>query len=468
MGLLDGKTAIVTGAARGIGKAIALKFAQEGANIAFTDLVIDENAEATAKEIEALGVKAKAYASNAASFEDTAKVVEAIHADFGRIDILVNNAGITRDGLMMRMTEQQWDMVINVNLKSAFNFIHACTPIMMRQKGGSIINMASVVGVHGNAGQANYSASKAGMIALAKSISQELGSRGIRANAIAPGFIMTAMTDALSEEVKAEWCKKIPLRRGGTPEDVANIATFLASDMSSYVSGQVIQVDGGMNVVYEDNHIIIVNKTASEIVQGDKTGDTPLSETVKLYLKEKYQKPGNVFIGVTHRLDRPVSGLVVFAKTSKALTRLNDMFKNGEVKKTYWAVVKNQPHEPEGELVNYLVRNEKQNKSYAYDKEVPNSKKAILHYRLIAKSQNYYLLEIDLKTGRHHQIRCQLAKMGCPIKGDLKYGSPRSNPDGSICLHARFVRFIHPVSKELIEVEAPVPTGNLWNGFEMI
>ena len=223
-----------------------------------------------------------------------------------------------------------------------------------------------------------------------------------------------------------------------------------------------------MTVVYEDNHIIIVNKTASEIVQGDKTGDTPLSETVKLYLKEKYQKPGNVFIGVTHRLDRPVCGLVVFAKTSKALTRLNDMFKNGEVKKTYWAVVKNQPHEPEGELVNYLVRNEKQNKSYAYDKEVPNSKKAILHYRLIAKSQNYYLLEIDLKTGRHHQIRCQLAKMGCPIKGDLKYGSPRSNPDGSICLPARFVRFIHPVSKELIEVEAPVPTGNLWNGFEMI
>ena len=223
-----------------------------------------------------------------------------------------------------------------------------------------------------------------------------------------------------------------------------------------------------MTVVYEDNHIIIVNKTASEIVQGDKTGDTPLSETVKLYLKEKYQKPGNVFIGVTHRLDRPVSGLVVFAKTSKALTRLNDMFKNGEVKKTYWAVVKNQPHEPEGELVNYLVRNEKQNKSYAYDKEVPNSKKAILHYRLIAKSQNYYLLEIDLKTGRHHQIRCQLAKMGCPIKGDLKYGFTSSNPDGSICLHARFVRFIHPVSKELIEVEAPVPTGNLWNGFEMI
>ena len=472
MGLLDGKTAIVTGAARGIGKAIALKFAAEGANIAFTDLVIDENAENTAKELEAMGVKAKGYASNAANFEDTAKVVEEIHKDFGRIDILVNNAGITRDGLMMRMSEQQWDMVINVNLKSAFNFIHACTPIMMRQKAGSIINMASVVGVHGNAGQANYAASKAGMIALAKSIAQELGSRGIRANAIAPGFILTDMTAALSDEVRAEWAKKIPLRRGGTPEDVANIATFLASDMSSYVSAQVIQVDGGMNmksnrmtVVYEDNHIIVVNKTASEIVQADKTGDTPLSETVKQYLKEKYQKPGNVFLGVTHRLDRPVSGLVIFAKTSKALTRLNEMFRTSEVKKTYWAVVKNAPQEPEGELVHFLVRNEKQNKSYAYDKEVPNSKKAILHYRLIGHSENYYLLEVDLKTGRHHQIRCQLAKMGCPIKGDLKYGSPRSNPDGSICLHARRVRFIHPVSKELIELEAPLPEGNLWKGF---
>ena len=208
----------------------------------------DENAENTAKELEAMGVKAKGYASNAANFEDTAKVVEEIHKDFGRIDILVNNAGITRDGLMMRMSEQQWDMVINVNLKSAFNFIHACTPVMMRQKAGSIINMASVVGVHGNAGQANYAASKAGMIALAKSIAQELGSRGIRANAIAPGFILTDMTAALSDEVRAEWAKKIPLRRGGTPEDVANIATFLASDMSSYVSGQVIQVDGGMNM----------------------------------------------------------------------------------------------------------------------------------------------------------------------------------------------------------------------------
>lgn len=203
-----------------------------------------------------------------------------------------------------------------------------------------------------------------------------------------------------------------------------------------------------MIVVYEDNHIIVVNKTSSEIVQGDKTGDTPLSEMVKQYLKEKYNKPGNVFIGVTHRLDRPVSGLVVFAKTSKALPRLNEMFRNGEVKKTYWAIVKECPKETEGELVHYLVRNEKQNKSYAYDKEVKNSKKAVLHYKLIGHSQNYYLLEVDLKTGRHHQIRCQLAKMGCPIKGDLKYGFPRSNPDGSICLHARTVQFVHPVSKD--------------------
>ena len=222
-----------------------------------------------------------------------------------------------------------------------------------------------------------------------------------------------------------------------------------------------------MTVVYEDNHIIVVNKTASEIVQADKTGDTPLSETVKQYLKEKYQKPGNVFLGVTHRLDRPVSGLVIFAKTSKALTRLNEMFRAGEVKKTYWAVVKNAPKESEGELVHFLVRNEKQNKSYAYDKEVPNSKKAVLDYRLIGRSDNYYLLEVDLKTGRHHQIRCQLARMGCPIKGDLKYGSPRSNPNGSICLHARRVRFVHPVSKELIELKAPLPEGNLWKGFEL-
>ena len=222
-----------------------------------------------------------------------------------------------------------------------------------------------------------------------------------------------------------------------------------------------------MEVVYEDNHIIVVNKTASEIVQGDKTGDVPLSDMVKQYLKEKYQKPGNVFVGVTHRLDRPVSGLVIFAKTSKALSRLNEMFKNSEIKKTYWAIVKECPKQEEAELTHYLVRNEKQNKSYAYAEEVKNSKKAVLHYKLIARSDNYYLLEVDLKTGRHHQIRCQLAKMGSPITGDLKDGAPRSNPDGSICLHARSVKFVHPVSKEWIELEAPVPEGNLWNGFKM-
>ena len=248
MGLLTGKTALVTGAARGIGKAIALKFAAEGANVAFTDLVIDENGQATEAEIAAFGVKAKGYASNAADFAQTEEVVKQVKEDFGSIDILVNNAGITKDGLMLRMTEAQWDAVIAVNLKSAFNFIHACTPIMMRQKGGSIINMATVVGVLGYAGQCNYSASKAGMIALAKSIAQEMGAKGIRANAIAPGFIETAMTAALSDDVRAEWCKKIPLRRGGTPEDVANVALFLASDLSSYVSGQVIQIDGGMNM----------------------------------------------------------------------------------------------------------------------------------------------------------------------------------------------------------------------------
>lgn len=248
MKLLEGKVAVITGAARGIGKAIALKFASEGADIAFTDLAIDENGKATEQEIAVLGVRAKGYASNAANFEEAHSVVAEIVKDFGRIDILVNNAGITRDGLMMRMTEQQWDMVINVNLKSAFNFIHAVTPIMMKQKGGSIINMASVVGVSGNAGQCNYSASKAGMIGLAKSIAKELGSRGVRANAIAPGFIITDMTAALSDEVKAEWAKQIPLRRGGTPEDVANVATFLASDLSSYVTGQVIHCCGGMNM----------------------------------------------------------------------------------------------------------------------------------------------------------------------------------------------------------------------------
>ena len=248
MGLLTGKTALVTGAARGIGKAIALKFAEEGANVAFTDLVIDENGEATKAEIEAKGVKCMAYASNAADFAQTEEVVGQVHKDFGSIDILVNNAGITKDGLMMRMTEAQWDAVINVNLKSAFNFIHACTPIMMRQRSGSIINMASVVGVHGNAGQSNYAASKAGMIALAKSVAQEMGSRGVRANAIAPGFIETAMTAALPEDVRADWAKKIPLRRGGQPEDIANVATFLASDLAFYVTGQVLQVDGGMNM----------------------------------------------------------------------------------------------------------------------------------------------------------------------------------------------------------------------------
>lgn len=248
MGLLDGKVALITGAARGIGKAIALKYASEGADVAFTDLIIDENAQKTVDEIAAYGHKVKAYASNAANFEETHQVVEQIKADFGKIDILVNNAGITKDGLMLKMTEQQWDAVLAVNLKSAFNFIHACVPVMMRQKGGSIINMSSVVGVHGNAAQANYAASKAGLIALAKSIGQEMGRKGIRANAIAPGFIETAMTQALPEEVRKEWMEKIPLRRGGTPEDIADVATFLASDMSSYVSGQVIQVDGGMNM----------------------------------------------------------------------------------------------------------------------------------------------------------------------------------------------------------------------------
>ncbi len=245
MKLLEGKTALITGAARGIGKSIALKFASEGANIAFTDLNVNEETEA---EIAALGVKAKSYASNAADFAETEEVVNKVKEEFGSIDILVNNAGITKDGLMLRMTEQQWDAVIAVNLKSAFNFIHACVPIMMRQRSGSIINMASVVGVHGNAGQANYAASKAGLIALAKSIAQEMGPRGIRANAIAPGFIDTAMTQALPEDIRKEWTNKIPLRRGGTVEDIANVATFLASDMSSYVSGQVIQVDGGMNM----------------------------------------------------------------------------------------------------------------------------------------------------------------------------------------------------------------------------
>ena len=243
MGLLDGKVALVTGASRGIGKAIALKFASEGANIAFTDLKVSQE---TVDEIAALGVKVRAWESNAASFEDTARVVGEIVAEFGRIDVLVNNAGITKDGLMLRMEEAQWDAVLTVNLKSAFNYIHAVTPVMMKQRSGSIIGMASVVGIHGNAGQANYSASKAGMIALHKSMAKELGPRGIRANCIAPGFIISDMTAAMPEEVRNEWIKTIPMRRGGTPEDVAGVALFLASDLSGYVSGQVIPVCGGM------------------------------------------------------------------------------------------------------------------------------------------------------------------------------------------------------------------------------
>ncbi len=247
MKLLEGKVALVTGAGRGIGKAIALRYAEEGANVAFTDLVINEAVEQTVKELEAMGVKAKAYASNAALFEETHNVVKQVVEDFGRIDILVNNAGITKDGLMMRMSEEQWDAVINVNLKSAFNFIHAVVPVMAKQRSGSIINMSSVVGVSGNAGQCNYSASKAGMIGLAKSIAKEMGPRGIRANCIAPGFIITEMTNQLSQEIKEQWAAQIPLRRGGTPEDVANVALFLASDLSSYVSGQVIHCCGAMN-----------------------------------------------------------------------------------------------------------------------------------------------------------------------------------------------------------------------------
>ena len=219
-------------------------------------------------------------------------------------------------------------------------------------------------------------------------------------------------------------------------------------------------------MLYEDNHIIIVNKTTSEIVQGDKTGDTPLSETVAAWLKTKYNKPGNVFIGVTHRLDRPVSGIVLFAKTSKALSRLNEMFRNGEIKKSYWAIVKNTPPTKEATLQHYLVRNEKQNKSYAYTTAQKNSKQATLHYKLLAQSEHYKLLEIDLKTGRHHQIRCQLAAIGCPIKGDLKYGAQRSNKDGGISLHARKITFIHPVSKKTIEITAPVPDDTLWKTFE--
>ncbi|MGI6073086.1 MAG: RluA family pseudouridine synthase [Fermentimonas sp.] len=221
-----------------------------------------------------------------------------------------------------------------------------------------------------------------------------------------------------------------------------------------------------MEVLYEDNHIIVVNKASGEIVQGDKTGDKPLSEIVKEYLKERYNKPGNVFCGVVHRLDRPTSGVVMFAKTSKALSRLNDMFRNDEVEKKYWAIVKDCPNPMQGELVHWLKKNEKNNKSVAYDKEVRESKKAILRYRLLGRSDNYYLLEVELESGRHHQIRSQLSKIGCPIKGDLKYGATRSNPDGSISLHARYISFVHPVSKKVIEETAPVPNDNLWKMFE--
>ena len=246
MGMLDGKVALVTGAARGIGKAIALKFASEGADVAFTDLVINEAAEETIAEIAAFGHKVKGYASNAANFDETHAVVEEILKDFGRIDILVNNAGITKDGLVMRMSEAQWDAVIAVNLKSAFNFIHAVVPQMARQRGGSIINMASIAGQMGNPGQVNYASSKAGLIAMAKSVAKEMGSRGIRANAIAPGYVITEMTNALPEAVREEYIKNIPLKRGATVEEIANTALYLASDLSSYVTGQVIAVNGGL------------------------------------------------------------------------------------------------------------------------------------------------------------------------------------------------------------------------------
>jgi 3-oxoacyl-[acyl-carrier protein] reductase len=247
MQLLKDKKVLITGAARGIGKAVALGMAAQGADIAFTDLAIDEQALLTLEQIRSLGVKAVAYASNAASFEDAHHVTEQVVKEFGRIDILVNNAGITRDTLILRMSEQQWDMVLQVNLKSAFNFIHAVTPLMVRQKSGNIINMSSVVGLSGNAGQANYAASKAGLVALTKSVAKELGPRGIRSNAVAPGFIVSDMTDQLPEAVRKAWTDTIPLRRGGTPQDVANVCVFLASGLSSYVSGQVIPVCGGMH-----------------------------------------------------------------------------------------------------------------------------------------------------------------------------------------------------------------------------
>ena len=247
MNLLENKVALITGAGRGIGKAIALRFAQEGCNIAFTDIALNDVVMETEKELAVLGVKVKAYASNAANFEETHQVVDEIVKDFGRIDILVNNAGITKDTALKRMTEEQWDAVINVNLKSVFNFTKAVQPVMWKQNGGSVINMSSVVGVSGNANQCNYSASKAGIIGFTKSAAKEMGVRNIRHNAIAPGFIITAMTNALPEDVRKQWESLIPLRRGGTPEDVANVALFLASDLSSYVTGQVIHCCGGMN-----------------------------------------------------------------------------------------------------------------------------------------------------------------------------------------------------------------------------
>ena len=248
MGLLDGKVALVTGARKGIGKAVALKFAEQGADVAISCRELNDTVLATVAELEQYGTRVKAYASDAADFEQSHALVESVVADFGRIDILVNNAGITKDSLMLRMTEEQWDAVINTNLKSAFNFVHAVTPVMARQRGGSIINMSSVVGVSGNAGQCNYSASKAGMIGLTKSIAKEMGSRGIRANAITPGFIDTDMTAKLSDDMREQWVKSIPLRRGGTPEDVANVALFLASELSNYVTGQVVNCCGGMNI----------------------------------------------------------------------------------------------------------------------------------------------------------------------------------------------------------------------------
>lgn len=246
MGMLDGKTALITGAARGIGKQIALLLAQEGCNIAFTDLELNEPVVETNNQLKALGVKVRAYASDAANYDAAHAVVDDVVKEFGRIDILVNNAGITRDTLLMRMTEQQWDEVMQVNLKSAFNYTHAVTPYMARQRSGSIISLSSVVGLNGNAGQANYAASKAGIIALMKTTAKELGSRGVRANAIAPGFILTDMTKALGEEKLQQFVSMIPMRRGGEPEEVAKVALFLASDLSSYVSGQVIQVNGAM------------------------------------------------------------------------------------------------------------------------------------------------------------------------------------------------------------------------------